>query len=577
MKIALRHLVYTICLLWNANNLSAQWVTSVFPDSGAMNVDSATIIQASFSVDIDTTTLTNNSFQALGVASGQHPGRIAYDTNSRTATLAPNQPFTAGENVTVTLTPEIRNTAGDTMPSPVSWSFKIHFAMSPKMFSVTSVVAVDSGPWGSPAAGDWDRDGDLDLAVPCRWAPSVVILKNNGRGSFTRSQSIKIDRRPLAVAAGDFDGDSSLDIAVANWIGNTVQILMNDGTGSFAVSQSIPVGGNPEGIAVGDFDHDGDSDLVVAYTSGTTIEILENDGHGKFTRLSPISVEYGPIAVVVADLNRDGNEDLAVANLLSNSVSILKNDGVGHFTQTAVLGVGFNPAAIVCGDWDKDGAADLATINNFDGSISLLFGDDSAYFSRTATITSDNRYGRPLSAAVGDWNGDGSPDLALADGDWKAVLVLLNDGKGGFGDTSMIPVPGSAYGIVAGDWDGDGRIDLAVTHDVDNSVSILKNQPIIAGVGPRSTTTPGSFALRQNFPNPFNPSTSITYALARRAHVLLRIYDILGRLIGTLVNEENPPGEYTIRWNAARYPSGVYFYRLEAGVFTAVKKMIVAK
>lgn len=85
------------------------------------------------------------------------------------------------------------------------------------------------------------------------------------------------------------------------------------------------------------------------------------------------------------------------------------------------------------------------------------------------------------------------------------------------------------------------------------------------------------FALRQNYPNPFNPSTQISYSTPRQGNVELKIYDVLGREISTLVHEKKQPGEYTVEWNAVNVPSGVYFYRLVAGDFVQTKKMILMR
>lgn len=90
-------------------------------------------------------------------------------------------------------------------------------------------------------------------------------------------------------------------------------------------------------------------------------------------------------------------------------------------------------------------------------------------------------------------------------------------------------------------------------------------------------TTPREFALEQNYPNPFNPSTQIRYQLPSQSFVSLKIFDILGREVATLVNEEKEPGTYSAVWNAKDAASGMYFYRLTAGAFTEVKKLMVLK
>ena len=91
-----------------------------------------------------------------------------------------------------------------------------------------------------------------------------------------------------------------------------------------------------------------------------------------------------------------------------------------------------------------------------------------------------------------------------------------------------------------------------------------------------NTVASKSFFLQQNFPNPFNPSTVISYRLSAISIVTLKVYDMLGREVATLVNEEKPAGAYTVNWNAD-VPSGSYFYRLQAGGFDQVRKMMVLK
>jgi 5'-nucleotidase len=90
-------------------------------------------------------------------------------------------------------------------------------------------------------------------------------------------------------------------------------------------------------------------------------------------------------------------------------------------------------------------------------------------------------------------------------------------------------------------------------------------------------TIPAEFRLEQNYPNPFNPSTSIQYSVSSRQFVSLKVYDILGNEIATLENEEKPAGTYELTWYAAGFPSGVYFYQLNAGVFVNTKKMLLVK
>jgi hypothetical protein len=88
---------------------------------------------------------------------------------------------------------------------------------------------------------------------------------------------------------------------------------------------------------------------------------------------------------------------------------------------------------------------------------------------------------------------------------------------------------------------------------------------------------PTSFVLSQNYPNPFNPSTTVEYSIPKTSLVTLKVYDILGREIATLVNENKPAGAYEVTWNAANLPSGVYLYQLKAGNYTATNKLLLLK
>ena len=112
-------------------------------------------------------------------------------------------------------------------------------------------------------------------------------------------------------------------------------------------------------------------------------------------------------------------------------------------------------------------------------------------------------------------------------------------------------------------------IDGTILQTTNGGVSFVEEEQI--------DEIPTEFLLSQNFPNPFNPSTSIQYSVSSRQFVSLKVFDVLGNEIETLVNEEKQAGTYEVTWYAKALPSGVYFYQLKAGEFTAVKKMILLK
>jgi hypothetical protein len=99
----------------------------------------------------------------------------------------------------------------------------------------------------------------------------------------------------------------------------------------------------------------------------------------------------------------------------------------------------------------------------------------------------------------------------------------------------------------------------------------------LIGIQVISNEVPEGFSLSQNYPNPFNPVTNIEFSIPKSSYVKLVIYDITGREVETLVKQNLTAGTYKVDWDASKYPSGIYFYKINANGFTAVKKMILVK
>jgi hypothetical protein len=115
-------------------------------------------------------------------------------------------------------------------------------------------------------------------------------------------------------------------------------------------------------------------------------------------------------------------------------------------------------------------------------------------------------------------------------------------------------------------------------------LAVYREGGVILNAGQESLSTkiPSTFKLFHNYPNPFNPSTKIKFTIPLNVkremlNVTLKVYDILGNEIATLINEEKPTGSYEITWNAKGLPSGLYFYQLQAGSFLETKKMVFVK
>jgi hypothetical protein len=117
--------------------------------------------------------------------------------------------------------------------------------------------------------------------------------------------------------------------------------------------------------------------------------------------------------------------------------------------------------------------------------------------------------------------------------------------------------------------------------DFVGNVEIKRPTPVSSrvtnGVGDAESSLPEEFSLSQNYPNPFNPSTAIMFSLSQKVRATLRVYDMLGREVATLVDDERAAGNYSVIWDAGRHASGIYFYRLVAGDFVQTRKLMLVK
>jgi hypothetical protein len=120
------------------------------------------------------------------------------------------------------------------------------------------------------------------------------------------------------------------------------------------------------------------------------------------------------------------------------------------------------------------------------------------------------------------------------------------------------------------------RQPTTVLFDPNNDI-VLKTATLVVGTNNESNITPDKFAVYQNYPNPFNPTTSIKFDIPKNAFVTLKVYDVIGKEVATLINEVRTAGSYNVDWNASFYPSGVYFYKLESKDFTETKRMLLIK
>ena len=134
-----------------------------------------------------------------------------------------------------------------------------------------------------------------------------------------------------------------------------------------------------------------------------------------------------------------------------------------------------------------------------------------------------------------------------------------------------------AISVYAVDVDGDGDMDVLSASYLDDKIAWYENLLIVSIDDNNPLGAPVQFQLYNNYPNPFNPATKINYQLPELSFVTVKVYDVLGSEIATLVNEEKPAGSYEVELDAMGLTSGIYFYTLAAGSFRETKKMVLMK
>jgi len=154
----------------------------------------------------------------------------------------------------------------------------------------------------------------------------------------------------------------------------------------------------------------------------------------------------------------------------------------------------------------------------------------------------------------------------------RQISVLAGTGAAGYVDGPADSAQFNHPNGIAVDPSGE-RVYVADANN--NAIRVISG--IISGIEENKPDAPSEFNLEQNYPNPFNPSTKIKFILPEENFVSLKIFDVLGNEITTLVNETKPAGEYVVDFNAADLVSGIYFYSIQAGSFLQTKKLMILK
>ncbi len=317
------------------------------------------------------------------------------------------------------------------------------------------------------AAGDFDGDGHLDLAIANRdRAPGLVLYRGNGDGTFDAWASFDDIDAVEAVRAHDMNGDGIADLVAAG--SDSLHILLNVGDGRFQ-QHTVRNAGSDVRPAIEDFNSD--SLLDIAVLDGSFVYVVVATDAGEYELASGFSAGSRVEHIQAADFNADGIADLAVSIHQSDGqVAIRLGSGDATFQEQLLFPVGSNPTALVVHDVNGDGIPDLVV--GVDDGVSILTGVGDGTFNTIKVLAFSQ--GHEKSLAIGDIDGDGIADLAVLEVDGNSMLHVLSGRDGEFRHEYSVEFDrGSFSPAASGDFDGNGRMDHAIPDWEDEETRIV--------------------------------------------------------------------------------------------------------
>ncbi|CAF1077798.1 unnamed protein product [Adineta steineri] len=333
----------------------------------------------------------------------------------------------------------------------------------------------------SVISADFNKDGHWDLAITDYYASSISILLGIGNGSFEQPAAVygSGGTNPFWLVSEDFDKDGNLDLALCNEGSNNTAILLGYGNGSFQTAATFNSGGAlPSSIVAADFNNDNITDLSVTNTGSDYITIFLGYSNGGFQTPGTSYAAYSsPSILISGDFNSDGKIDLAVVCRNSNQLLIFLCFGNGSFQNNATYTTGSTPYSVRAADFTGDSILDLVVANFGSNSVSIFIGTGTGEFIAATPATYATTSSSPVDIAIQDLNGDSKMDLAVCNQVGNTITVFLGNGNGTFGQGQDYSSTGQKLqSIIAQDFNKDGKYDLAVTSQNSNTLAILLTQ-----------------------------------------------------------------------------------------------------
>ncbi|MBD3402047.1 T9SS type A sorting domain-containing protein [candidate division GN15 bacterium] len=417
---------------------------------------------------------TEYTFRVYSASRGRLSGSVVYSPSNQTAFFILNEDLQPGDLIQVTLTDDIMSELGTNLQGGYAWEFTVDNCASADFYPADEFPAPSQGPnWPQRlVTADFTGDGAVDVVVASSSTYNpLALMVNDGNGGLNADEPISLGTNTGVdgPSTGDFDRDGDFDLAVPCSGTETLVILFNDGSGNFTIGHTYSVSGIDGGSAAGDINGDGAIDIVATLGDPDRVGIFLNSGYGSFSIDATWPTLDVPIYPLVLDVNNDGALDVVVGSPATDSVSVLINEH-GRFSTRHDFPAGLALSNLTAADFDGDGFVDLASTSISDNLCGVYTNSGLGTFTLVQTFSGVS------SSAIGAADVDGDGDFDLLTGTYDDDELEWAENNGGvFTLNNICCADRVGNDVAAVDLDGEGSVDVLCLNNSHDKIAVVRN------------------------------------------------------------------------------------------------------